>query len=352
MTTDLAPAARTPGTDEQPRGLAPQGMWWVAWRQHRLFVLVGVGLLALTVLAQLFIRWRFVSTLDTLRNTTPACPEPTENFGVAMCGQDWLKVQDWVDAWSLARLPMLVLPVLLGVLGGATVVSQERDRGTAVFALTQSVSRTRWYLTKCAVVAVPLLVAQAAAGLLCGWLGNVAGIRVFPSVEATAFQANGLVPAALMLLSFGIAIPVGTYVRGVFAALVVALPVAAAVIVGIGYLGYGYLVPHDQIYGPPDNMAVQGVPDGATDFTTGFVTVSGATVGYFDCDYGDGELTEAQVRKVSEACAQRAGVTNKYVSFLSPARYGQLVATLSLICAVIAAFGITLGRWRIRRRVL
>lgn len=239
MTTDLAAAARTTGVDEPSKGLAPSGMWWVAWRQHRLFVLVGIGLLVLAVLAQMSVRWRLTSTLDTLRRTPPACSDPTENLGVVMCDQGWRQVQGWLDDWSILRLPMMVLPVLLGVLGGATLVSQERDRGTAVFALTQSVSRARWYLTKCAVVVVPLVAAQLAVGMIASWIGATPGFVDESWVSMPTVQSTGVVPAALMLLSFGIAIPVGVFVRGVLAAIVVALVLATAAVVGIGYLGYG-----------------------------------------------------------------------------------------------------------------
>lgn len=113
------------------------------------------------------------------------------------------------------------------------------------------------------------------------------------------------------------------------------------------------MVPHDRLYEPVAPVFdTQTTPAGATDFGFGYVNSSGRDQDLIACDPGDLASDEDAWRRAWDACADRAGITQQYISFLSPARYGQLVATLSVICAVIAAFGIALGLWRVRRRVL
>lgn len=145
MTIPTAPAAaeRAAGKDEPMvtgRGLAPGGMWWVAWRQHRLVVLIGVGVLALLILPVLVFRLRYNAAVSFDPAT---CRRLVATRSDAyLCQSMWDTVSAYQTAWSYLRLPLLGLPVLLGGIAGGALISQEHDRGTHTFALTQSVSRT------------------------------------------------------------------------------------------------------------------------------------------------------------------------------------------------------------------
>jgi len=65
-------------------------------------------------------------------------------------------------------LPLL-LPFLIGAFLGAALTTHDLRRGTAGFAWTQGVTRTRWITSKLTAVGLALTVAAVAAGLVFAW---------------------------------------------------------------------------------------------------------------------------------------------------------------------------------------
>lgn len=76
-------------------GRAPGGMWWVAWRQQRILVLAGLGLILVLAAAMVVLR-----LIHDAR--PPAGPDHPADIRV----------------WLWLRLSLLVLPIGLGALGG------------------------------------------------------------------------------------------------------------------------------------------------------------------------------------------------------------------------------------------
>lgn len=339
-------------------GRGPRGMWWVAWRQHRLAVLVSLSAAAVLAGAYLIFGLTFRSALATA-DLTPQFCEDQWGSSYDGCAGAWARVTGYGTAWAMLRVPMLVLPVLVGVLVGATVVGADRERGTQVFALTQSVGRTRWYLTKCLVAGGPPVLALLAVGLLGRWAGD-AGQLVFSWMAVPDFQTAGITPAAFALLAFGLAVPAGVFLRSTIAAVALSATVAAVLVVGIGYTFYTDLVPHDRIVYAADRTGWMPMTDGSLYLDDGFLDAEGNTdAGHgLSCSlYGPGTAPgdrpdSDQADALWQQCLDRAGIVARYTDYLDPGRGGLLKLVVGAICAVLAAAGLTLGWMRVRRRVL
>jgi len=353
-----AAAKKRPEGSDEPmvtdRGLAPGGMWWVAWRQHRLVVLIGVGVLTLLTLSMLVFRLRYNAAVPTDPAT---CRELAATKSDAYSCQLMSDViSTYQRAWSYLRLPLLALPVLLGGIAGGALFSQERDRGTHIFALTQSVSRTRWYLTKCVTVALPLVVTQAVAGLIAGWAGSAPGLEGTSKLDIPYFQFAGLVPAALLLLSFGVACSAGVFIRSTLPAVTAGLALAAFAVLALGYLAYPDLVPHSSSTAP----IIQGAdtlvaPAGSLQISHGYAGSDGHLLAFTGCpglQQGQIPGVERTSNNLSKTCLQRQGITQQFVTYIDPVRTTQLITTLWAAAAAIAAAGIGIGLWWIRHEDL
>ena len=347
-------AERAAGNDEPVltgQGRAPGGMWWVAGRQHRLVVMISVGVLTLLTLSMLVFRLRYNAAVPidaaTCRSLT------TTKSDAYRCQSVWDTISAYQSAWSYLRLPLLGLPVLLGGIAGGALISQERDRGTHIFALTQSVSRTRWYSTKCVTVAVPLVIAQSVAGLVAGWAGSAPGLEGASKLDIPYFQITGLVPAALLLLSFGVAVAVGVFIRSTLPAVTAGLTLAALAVIALGYVAYPNLVPHSRIAAPVGQGVYPVAPQGSFEVSHGYAGSAGHAIALTGCP----GLERSQIPGVertsnapSNDCLQNQGITQQFVIYIDPARITQLIATLWAAAAAAASASIGIGLWRIRRQ--
>jgi ABC-type transport system involved in multi-copper enzyme maturation permease subunit len=166
---------------------------WVTWRQHRLealWSLVLTGLLAASV--------GLVAYAVSL--ASPGCPLVS---GLRYClpGGILGKVAQGLAQFNLFQYGLVVLPALAGAFIGAPLVAREIENGTQRLAWTQGVTRSRWILTKLALVIAPLLVAATIVGMLEVLLLNVQGPLInrwdvfdqqAPLVVASTFFAMGL----------------------------------------------------------------------------------------------------------------------------------------------------------------
>lgn len=341
--TEAAWGRRAPDHDQS--GRAPRGMWWVAWRQHRVALMVCCA--PWVVIAAVLVIGR-VWYVSVVPSTPAACSPPSYDW--VGCGRALEHAPPLGTIWTFGRLAVISLPVLTGAIAGGTLFFQERDRGTQLFALTQSVGRIRWYLTKCVVLLVPTVAAAVLAGVAGQWVTGVAGSGLWSALGTPDFQATGLVPAALLLLSFGLSVPVGVLLRSLPAVLTAALLTAATCVVVLGFLSYTDLVPHDRMVG--SLSAEISVPVGALELGHDYVGVTGAPVVPQWCP----DLTEAlnnddgHPAELTEKCYRRQGITQQALTYLAPARRPQLTLTLAGICTALAAAGLTLGLWLLRRR--
>ncbi|MER7277108.1 ATP-binding cassette domain-containing protein [Dactylosporangium sp. NPDC000244] len=118
---------------------ASVGVTWLAWRTSRPYVLIGAGVVALSTVVLVLAAATVQAQLNT--DGRPDCVNPNHCYPHG----------DALDAVLAMQLVAAFVPTLLGLLLGVPLFAPERADDTVAFALTQSVSRGRWALTKFAV---------------------------------------------------------------------------------------------------------------------------------------------------------------------------------------------------------
>jgi ABC-type transport system involved in multi-copper enzyme maturation permease subunit len=142
-------------------------------------------------------------------------------------------------------LILLALPCLIGLAMGTPLVAGELHGHTNRVAWTQSISRTRWLVTKWLFAAVGLLALSSLFELVVNWwFGHVhvayIGVLLFSQgygsdhIQPTLFNVTGVVPTAYVLFAFSLGVALGAVIRRTpwaIAATVVAYGLAALVMV-------------------------------------------------------------------------------------------------------------------------
>lgn len=193
-------------------------MFWLVWRQHRVEALTAVVLLAL------------VSVPVILTGT--AMHAEYDASGLAACAGSCSQLEDQFNGryseWANRLLWAAFLPALVGVFVGAPLLAREFEQGTWRLAFTQSVSRTRWLVTKLALVGAGAVVAAIAFGsLLSWWRGPIDALngRLKSSAFIVAWPSLG----AATLFAFALGVFAGALLRRTIAAMGATLAVYAAV---------------------------------------------------------------------------------------------------------------------------
>jgi hypothetical protein len=174
---------------------------WLTWRQHRIELLVATALLLLAAVPLIV--------------TGLAMHEEYQGDGIAGCvadpagrgGCEQLIAQfvDRYDQGSNRLLWFAFLPALAGTFVGAPLLAREFEQGTWRLAFSQSVSRTRWLLTKLALTGSVVVVLAAAFAALATWwrapLDEISG-----RMGATAFliAPPSLTAATLFVFAAGV----------------------------------------------------------------------------------------------------------------------------------------------------
>jgi ABC-type transport system involved in multi-copper enzyme maturation permease subunit len=193
-------------------------MIWVSWRQHRGQAIACLALLvALAVYAiVLGTSMRTAFSHDALagclaRSQGTSCPGATaaftQRFGV-LVNQAF---------WAVA----LIVPGLIGVLVGGSLIARELEYGTWRLAWSQSVPRARWLAVKLALVTGGLIVLGAAMTAVITWY-RAPMDRLTGHLDAHIYDFEGPVLTAYILCAFGFAVLAGLLLRRSIPAMVAA----------------------------------------------------------------------------------------------------------------------------------
>jgi hypothetical protein len=196
-------------------------MTWLAWRQLRAPAAATSALVALLLAAVLLVRAGHTpATEDAARQLIGGLRSLTKRVVV------------------LGDVFVLLLPAAIGMFWGAPLLARELEHGTHRLAWAQSVTRTRWLLTKLLLTAAATIVVSGTATLtLTRWAtpidtaiartGDQGGLyltRIAPLV----FTARGVLPIALSLFALSLGVLVGLLSRRTLPAMVITLLVFAA----------------------------------------------------------------------------------------------------------------------------
>jgi hypothetical protein len=250
-------------------------MIWVTLRQHRAQFLAGLGLCILLLLVLLWTGLGLHSTYDSL--------------GIGSC----LKAVPARDCSNLERqlsvqysglqffYPLcLLFPALLGIFWGAPLIAREVELGTNRLAWTQSVSRTRWILTKVVILcAAAVGLAAAFAAALWWWIDPLASGYQSGRFGFGVFDLQGIAPVAYTLFAVALGVAIGVVLQRTAAAMVATLVGFAGIRLAVELLLRPYYQPAvNGSYSFFSKGVTQGPPDGSWILTDDTVTASGISV--------------------------------------------------------------------------
>jgi ABC-type transport system involved in multi-copper enzyme maturation permease subunit len=212
-------------------------MIWFTWRQFRAQAAITAG--ALVVLgALLFVTARSIAALYV---DVAACQSDCGSTIDTFLAQVRASASGTLYNASLAV--MYGVPALIGAFFGAPLIARELETGTHRLAWNQSVTRTRWLVTKLAVVGGAAVVAMGALSwAVTAWaqrIDGAAGDRITPLV----YGARGIVPVGYALFAFALGVTVGMLIRRTVPAMAATLAVYVAAVAAMPLLARAHLVP-------------------------------------------------------------------------------------------------------------
>jgi hypothetical protein len=196
------------------------------------------------------------------------CSQPGSSSGC------WSAAESYYSASRFSSTGVVVgflVPGLLGLVFGAPIVAREIDQSTNRLAWTQSITRTRWLVSKLSVGALATAVLVAAlAPVFQWWTGTVQrGDRIIPP----NFDVSGLVPIAYALFAFMLGALLGTLVQRTGWAFALGLPLFAA----FRYLERTYV--RSVLVPPVDTSAVQIAPSNNWVLNQGYIPLGQSSPG-------------------------------------------------------------------------
>ncbi|ALG05591.1 ABC transporter permease [Kibdelosporangium phytohabitans] len=198
-------------------------MIWVSWRRQRAQLITLLGMLVIGGGLIALLRSNMIDTIESLRLTNCVTQSATS---CPAAGSIPLFATDWTTPLHAGQAVILFLPVLIGVFIGAPLFARELEQGTHVLAFTQSVSRTRWMISKLVVALAPALIVLIALQNLVSWWLSAAGLlgpRNSGSLHFLNYGIEHVSPAAFTLFAFAVGAFLGVVSRRTLVAMTAGL---------------------------------------------------------------------------------------------------------------------------------
>lgn len=209
-------------------------MAWVTWRQHRLQLLFGLGLLGALALAAAISGLPVRSAYH--REPLTSCLPPTTRSGCDLIVRHFQA--QFSDGLRFVRY-LAFFPALVGVFVGAPLLAREYEQGTFRLAWTQAVTRRRWLVSKTVLLGLAAVLAGLAVSAIAMWWRHPFDIlegRMSPS----EFDVEGVVVPAYALFALAVGVFAGALLRH----RVPAMTAALAAFVGTRLLVTRFIRPH------------------------------------------------------------------------------------------------------------
>jgi hypothetical protein len=191
---------------------------WLAWRQFRTQAYVVAGVLAVVAVAYLLTGPSLVHAYDTSILTCKAhsdCPSVLANFAA----RDHL-LRD-------LALAVIIVPALLGLFWGAPLIAREMENGTFRLAWTQSVTRSRWFVTKLSIVALGSMAVAGLFSLMVTWWSSP--FDTINNNPFSYFDLRDIVPVGYAAFAFALGVTMGILVRRTLPAMAATLVAFTAI---------------------------------------------------------------------------------------------------------------------------
>ena len=318
-------------------------MIWLVWRRCRAALLVALAVAALAAVALVVARTAALGAARDL-GAEPCLANPDQ----VLCGVHGEFLYTLYTGSLLIRFSLVALPAVVGGIAGAGLFGGEFERRTHVLALTQTVSRTRWWLVGLLVAGVPAVLAVTAVTAVASWaVEPFTGMLVRTPLDPLWFLPTGIVPVGYTLLAFIVAANAGLVLRSTLGALAVTAAVHLAVVFGLQVRDH---------YLPPETWRADLLPPGQGDITWQLPPLA------LDVDYGyldqDGRELDTGIGAVAADCAvelsysdclRQNGVTGLYARYQPDSRYWPFQLIETAVLGLLAALVLTGGRWGLRR---
>jgi ABC-type transport system involved in multi-copper enzyme maturation permease subunit len=236
-------------------------MIWMSWRQSRAQTVVAAAVLAVLAIVLLVTGLGLASAYN--RAGLNAC-----HLGCGSLASQWLSTLHGgiYDKLFDAGIAVLYLtPALIGLFWGAPLIARELETGTYRLAWNQSVTRSRWTLTK---LGVGGLASVAVAGLLSlmitWWASPIdtaaadGGSGILSNrMQPLLFASRGIAPLGYAAFAFALGVALGVLLRRTIPAMALTLVLFAAVQLLVPTLVRPHLLPARQYTAPlnPANLA-------------------------------------------------------------------------------------------------
>ncbi len=184
-------------------------MIWLAWRRHRLSLLILVGLVVALVLWMAFVAHSY----DVLQPVRQSRRIPTAS--------DVARLSDLRNQSSIIAPLLLFLPCFVGLVLGSPLIAGEYRDHTNRLAWTQGITRTRWLLTTWWVVGLVPVVLAAALVPVAQWWSDHSTVEFavslfgfgFGRIQPSTFGVTGIAPVAYTLFAFALGVALGALLR-------------------------------------------------------------------------------------------------------------------------------------------
>lgn len=205
-------------------------MIWLAIRQFRRQALIAaVALAALAVLVAVL----GAQLLSDYHATVTGCAAHADCFPATTA------LVNRFDRWNTwFGVVVLVVPGLLGIFWGAPLLARELETGTFRLAWTQSISRSRWTLTKLGLLGLASMAAAGLSSLFVTWWASP--LDQIGAGPFTTFDQRGLVPVGYALFAFALGVAVGAVIHRTLPAMGATLVAFVALRLAV----YEWLRPH------------------------------------------------------------------------------------------------------------
>jgi hypothetical protein len=173
-------------------------MTWLLWRQHRIQVALAlVAIAAFTVPVWL--------TGNHLASALQSCRASSTCSGFGL-------FQGYGPMVTLVDVTILV-PLLIGVFWGATIVGRELETGTATLVWSQSVTRRRWLRAKVLTLFVFAAACSGAVSALVTWWSRTRNATVESRFSGLPFDIQNVAPVGYALFAAALGLAAGVLWR-------------------------------------------------------------------------------------------------------------------------------------------
>jgi ABC-type transport system involved in multi-copper enzyme maturation permease subunit len=209
-------------------------MLWVTWRQQRTQTLATAALVIAAAIALVVTGLHLADLYTSVTACRIGCDNAVDTFrNDAQSGFSGF-------VYHLSLYGMYVVPALIGAFWGAPLVARELESGTHRLAWNQSVSRTRWLVTKLAIGGLCAMLAVAALSLTATFtLHHLEHGKIGPVL----FGARGVVPIAYTAFAYALGVAAGALLRRTVPAMAITIALYTVAVVLMPTVVRAHLLP-------------------------------------------------------------------------------------------------------------